>query len=148
MTVRVYEYEKCSTCRQALKFLDARKIAYEPVPIVARPPSLAELKAMRAFAGELRRLFNTSGVLYREKGLGDAYGRDLYFNLALSWLGRLPMPEFDATHPPLFTLIIAAILGVLRTSSQYPILLLNVLVGSATPCVVRRLGGRLLDEKT
>jgi arsenate reductase len=71
MTVRVYEYEKCSTCRQALKFLDARKIGYQRVPIVERAPSLAELKAMLAFAGDLRRLFNTSGVVYREMGLGE-----------------------------------------------------------------------------
>jgi Spx/MgsR family transcriptional regulator len=68
--VKVYEYEGCSTCRKALKFLDARGVAYEAVPIVETPPSKAELKAMLAFAGDLRRLFNTSGVLYREMGVG------------------------------------------------------------------------------
>lgn len=71
MTVRVYEYEKCSTCRQALKFLDARKVAYTRVPIVDQPPTLAELKAMLAYTGELKRLFNTSGVVYRELGVGE-----------------------------------------------------------------------------
>lgn len=71
MTVRVYEYEKCSTCRQALKFLDARKTAYQRVPIVDQPPTMAELKDMLAFVGDLRRLFNTSGVVYRELGLGE-----------------------------------------------------------------------------
>ena len=71
MTVRVYEYEKCSTCRQALKFLDARKADYRRVPIVEQPPTLAELKTMLAFVGDLRRLFNTSGVVYREMWLGD-----------------------------------------------------------------------------
>ncbi|MDD5302336.1 MAG: arsenate reductase family protein [Elusimicrobia bacterium] len=70
MTARVYEYEKCSTCRQALKFLDARKIDYRRVPIVDQPPTLAELKAMLGFVGDLKRLFNTSGVAYREMGLG------------------------------------------------------------------------------
>lgn len=70
MPVRVYEYEKCSTCRQALKFLDSRKVAYERAPIVDTPPSVAELKAMLAFTGDLKRLFNTSGVVYRELGLG------------------------------------------------------------------------------
>ncbi len=69
--MRVYEYEKCSTCRQALKFLDARKTPYRRVPIVEQPPTLAELKAMLAFVGDLRRLFNTSGVVYRELGLGE-----------------------------------------------------------------------------
>lgn len=71
MTVRVYEYEKCSTCRQALKFLDARKTAYRRVPIIDSPPTLAELKAMLGFAGDLRRLFNTSGAVYREMDLGE-----------------------------------------------------------------------------
>jgi Spx/MgsR family transcriptional regulator len=71
MTVRVYEYEKCSTCRQALKFLDARKADYQRVPIVEQPPTLAELKTMLGFAGDLRRLFNTSGLVYREMGLGQ-----------------------------------------------------------------------------
>jgi arsenate reductase len=71
MILRVYEYAKCSTCRQALKFLDARKTAYRAIPIVDQPPTVAELKAMLAFTGDLRRLFNTSGVVYREMGLGE-----------------------------------------------------------------------------
>jgi len=71
MSVRVYEYEKCSTCRQALKFLDARKTAYKRVAIVEQPPTVAELKAMLAFTGDLKRLFNTSGVVYRELGMGE-----------------------------------------------------------------------------
>lgn len=71
MTPRIYQYEKCSTCRQALKFLDARKISYQAVPIVDQPPSLAELKEMLAKVGDIKRLFNTSGVVYREMGLGE-----------------------------------------------------------------------------
>jgi arsenate reductase len=71
MSVKVYEYEGCSTCRKALKFLDARKVAYEAVPIVETPPSKTELKVMLKFAGDLRLLFNTSGVLYREMGVGE-----------------------------------------------------------------------------
>jgi len=71
MTARVYEYAKCSTCRQALKFLDGKGVSYQAVPIVDQPPTLAELKTMLAFAGDLRRLFNTSGVVYREMGLGE-----------------------------------------------------------------------------
>lgn len=71
MTARVYEYEKCSTCRQALKFLDARKVGYQRVPIVDQPPTMAELKTMLAYVGDIRRLFNTSGLVYREMGLGE-----------------------------------------------------------------------------
>lgn len=71
MPVRVYEYAKCSTCRQARTFLDGRKAAYTAVPIVDTPPSLAELKTMLGYLGDLKRLFNTSGVVYREMGLGE-----------------------------------------------------------------------------
>ena len=71
MSVKVYEYEGCSTCRKALKFLDARGVDYEAVPIVETPPSKTELKTMLKFTGDLRRLFNTSGVLYREMGVGE-----------------------------------------------------------------------------
>jgi arsenate reductase len=71
MTVKIYEYEGCSTCRKALKFLDARGVKYQKAPIVETPPSPAELKAMLKFSGNLTRLFNTSGVLYREMGVGE-----------------------------------------------------------------------------
>ena len=71
MSVKIYEYSGCSTCRKALKFLDARGVAYEAVPIIETPPSKAELKAMLEFAGDLKRLFNTSGVLYRELGVAE-----------------------------------------------------------------------------
>jgi Spx/MgsR family transcriptional regulator len=71
MKIRVYEYEGCSTCRKALKFLDARGVDYERVPIVDTPPSLAELKAMLGRVGDLKRLFNTSGQLYRELNVSE-----------------------------------------------------------------------------
>lgn len=71
MATRVYGYAKCSTCVRALKFLDARGASYESVPIVERPPTLSELKTMLGFAGDIKRLFNTSGQLYREMGLGE-----------------------------------------------------------------------------
>lgn len=69
--LKVYEYDKCGTCKKALKFLDARKVAYEKIPIVDRPPSLKELKEMLAHVGDVRKLFNTSGQVYRELKLGD-----------------------------------------------------------------------------
>ncbi|HMJ91613.1 MAG TPA: arsenate reductase family protein [Candidatus Acidoferrum sp.] len=66
MKIRFYGYDKCSTCRNALKFLDARGIEVEPIAIRERPPSFAELKSMLAsYDGDVRRLFNTSGVDYR-----------------------------------------------------------------------------------
>lgn len=67
--IKVYEYKGCSTCRQALKFLDAKKIPYEKIDITAQAPSAAELKAMAKLKGDLKPLFNTSGVVYREMEL-------------------------------------------------------------------------------
>jgi arsenate reductase len=65
--VRIYEYSKCSTCRNALKFLDRNDIAYEKVPIVETPPTKAELRKMLAAqGGKMKKLFNTSGEVYRE----------------------------------------------------------------------------------
>jgi arsenate reductase len=69
--VKVYAYDGCDSCRKALKFLEARKVAFEAVPIVEHPPSKAELKEMLRRVGDLKRLFNTSGVLYREMKVGE-----------------------------------------------------------------------------
>jgi len=69
--VRIYEYAKCSTCRSALKFLDQHEVDYEKIPIVETPPTKAELKKMLAsVGGNIRKLFNTSGELYREMKVG------------------------------------------------------------------------------
>jgi arsenate reductase len=66
MSLRVYAYEKCDTCRKALKFLAAKKIAHEVIPIRAQPPSIAELRTMLGHVGgDLRKLFNTAGQDYR-----------------------------------------------------------------------------------
>ena len=71
MSVRIYEYAKCSTCRKALKFLASRQVSVTPVAIVDSPPSVAELKRMLGYVGDLKRLFNTSGIQYRELGVAD-----------------------------------------------------------------------------
>ena len=70
--IRLYIYDKCGTCRAALKFLAARGAKAEIVPIRERPPTKVELKRMLGLmGGELRRLFNTSGVDYRALGMKD-----------------------------------------------------------------------------
>ena len=70
--LKVYQYSGCSTCKNALKWLKQHAIAFEEIAIRETPPTLAELKAMlAAFEGDLRRLFNTSGMDYRALGLKD-----------------------------------------------------------------------------
>jgi arsenate reductase len=66
----VYTYAKCSTCRDAVRWLRAHGVPFAERPIRETPPTLAELRAMlRHQGGALRRLFNTSGVDYRALGL-------------------------------------------------------------------------------
>jgi 4-amino-4-deoxy-L-arabinose transferase-like glycosyltransferase len=87
-------------------------------------------------------------AVWQWKGLGDVYGRDLYYNLAQSWLGWSPMPAFDATHPPLYTGFIAAVLGLFHSSNPLPVLVLQCLFGAVCVVLIRRIGARLADEKT
>jgi arsenate reductase-like glutaredoxin family protein len=68
--LKIYEYSNCSSCKKALKFLDAKKAPYEKVAIVEQPPTVAELKTMLGhLGGELKKLFNTSGrkIAYDER---------------------------------------------------------------------------------
>jgi arsenate reductase len=71
-TLTVYTYANCDTCRKATKWLRAQGLAFAEKPIRETPPSVAELRVMLAAQdGELRKLFNTSGVDYRAQGLGE-----------------------------------------------------------------------------
>ena len=68
----VYQYPKCSTCRKALAYLDAKGVKYESVDIVAQPPSRAELGAALKQSGlPVKRFFNTSGQSYRDGKFGE-----------------------------------------------------------------------------
>ncbi len=72
MSLKVYVYDKCSTCKKARQFLDQEGIAYTAIPIREQPPTQKELKQMLKFQdGALRKLFNTSGLDYRALKLRD-----------------------------------------------------------------------------
>jgi len=84
--LKVYIYQKCSTCRDALKWLDAHGIKHEVKAIRETPPTVAELKvALDSFNGDLRKIFNTSGMDYRALGLKDRLP-DMSVNEALEML--------------------------------------------------------------
>ena len=40
--MKIYLYEKCDTCRKALKFLQERDTSFETIPIRQQPPTVAE----------------------------------------------------------------------------------------------------------
>jgi len=70
--IRIYTYQKCSTCQKATRWLEDRGISYEEIPIKESPPSTEELARMEGYLGGKRgRLFNTSGMDYRALGLKD-----------------------------------------------------------------------------
>jgi arsenate reductase len=71
MALKVYEYNRCGTCRNALKYLDSKGIDYENVAIRETPPSISELKFMLKQTGNIKRLLNTSGQDYRKLNMKD-----------------------------------------------------------------------------
>ena len=68
--VKIYCYKKCSTCKKAMKWLDDNKIAYTMTDIQTDHPAETMLREYHEKSGlPLRKLFNTSGQLYREMEL-------------------------------------------------------------------------------
>ena len=68
--MKVYSYSKCGTCRNAIKDLEAKKIKFEVIDITENPPSKKVLKSAIKAKG-LQKVFNTSGVQYRELRIKD-----------------------------------------------------------------------------
>lgn len=72
MALEVYQYARCGTCRKAIRFLDDLGIGYNSRDITETPPSVSELRAMLDHCnGEIRKLFNTSGRMYRKLNMKD-----------------------------------------------------------------------------
>lgn len=66
------EYPKCTTCRKAKKFLTENNVDFEDRDIVLNNPTEEELgKWIKLSELEIKKFFNTSGVLYREMNLKD-----------------------------------------------------------------------------
>ena len=66
MSLKIYTYKNCGTCKKALKWLDEAGVDYDNHPIRETPPKVAELKTMlAAMDGNMKKLFNTSGQDYK-----------------------------------------------------------------------------------
>ena len=64
------EYPKCTTCIKAKKYLNENNVEYSDRDIVKDNPSLDELSCWYNNSDiELKKLFNTSGKLYKEMKL-------------------------------------------------------------------------------
>ncbi|OWR28098.1 hypothetical protein CDO73_19625 [Saccharibacillus sp. O23] len=70
--LKVYHYDKCGTCRNAIKWLRGAGHELELIPIVQQPPTADELLELIAKSGlESKKFFNVSGEVYKEMGLKD-----------------------------------------------------------------------------
>ena len=63
-------YPRCTTCQRAKKWLDENEIEYELRDIKLDSPTREELAAWYKTSGlELKKFFNTSGLLYKSLDL-------------------------------------------------------------------------------
>ncbi len=68
----IYVYAKCSTCQNALTFLRQKNMEFVCKEITKTPPSIEEMQAMLSYlGGDIKKLFNSSGQLYREMQLTE-----------------------------------------------------------------------------
>lgn len=86
MSIVVYQYPNCGTCKKALRFLEDEGVEFRKKDIVEAPPSKVLLgKAYKLSRLPIRKLFNTSGKSYREGGYKDRLA-EMTENEALSAL--------------------------------------------------------------
>lgn len=65
-------YPKCTTCQKAEKWLKESNIAYTLKHIKEENPTKEELKEWHEKSGlDIKKFFNTSGMLYKEMQLKD-----------------------------------------------------------------------------
>ncbi len=70
--IKFYQYPKCTTCKNAKKWLIDNKIDFEDIDITLNTPTKEELKEFHKLSNmDLKKFFNTSGILYRELELKD-----------------------------------------------------------------------------
>ncbi len=70
--LKIYTLAQCSTCRDATKWLRGHGLAFDERAIRETPPTAAELRAMlAAHGGNIRKLFNSSGLEYRALKLSE-----------------------------------------------------------------------------
>lgn len=65
-------YPKCSTCKKAEQYLQAKGLSFTVRDIKTDNPTADELRTWHEVSGlPLKRFFNTSGNLYKQLGLKD-----------------------------------------------------------------------------
>lgn len=67
-SLKVYSYSRCSTCRKALAWLASEGLSADVLDITTTPPDRAILVEAFEQFGQVKPLFNTSGLSYRALG--------------------------------------------------------------------------------
>jgi arsenate reductase len=68
----IYQYSKCSTCREAVKLLKKNGYELNAIEIFDNPPDVQTLTKLIERSGlPLKKFFNTSGDVYKEMNLKD-----------------------------------------------------------------------------
>ena len=72
MAMKVYYYPTCNTCKKAMKWLDEKGIPYSKKHIVDSNLTYKEVEEIyKKSKFDVQKLFNTSGLVYRELNLKD-----------------------------------------------------------------------------
>lgn len=71
MSIKMYGYKGCGTCRKAIKWLQDKGLEFKDIPIREKTPPKTALKKGLAYTGSIRKLFNTSGGAYKEQKIKD-----------------------------------------------------------------------------
>ncbi len=70
--IKLFGYKRCGTCRKAEKLLSENGVSYEFFDITVDPPTRSEMEnCYNNSDKELKKFFNTSGVVYREEKIKD-----------------------------------------------------------------------------
>lgn len=70
--ITYYAYPKCTTCRKAKKWLENNGVDYNEIHIAEHPPTKEQLTKIHKASGlELKKFFNTSGLVYRSLSLKE-----------------------------------------------------------------------------
>ncbi|ANU25895.1 arsenate reductase family protein [Planococcus versutus] len=70
--ITYYAYPKCTTCRKAKSWLEKNSVDFQEIHIADNPPTKEQLAEIHKASGlELKKFFNTSGLVYRSLSLKD-----------------------------------------------------------------------------
>lgn len=84
--MKFYWYPKCSTCQKAKQYLDSLNLNYELIDIVTNNPNKEDiLKIYELSQLPIDKLFNTSGLVYKDLGLKNKMN-DLSLNEKIALL--------------------------------------------------------------